>query len=94
MKLRWYVYDVWGNAKDGYEVNDAFRTSEVFDIPNVVLQSDRAMITYLKKIGFLKSSARANLVEFDDGGSSTKDDWFTLSLSYNGKPEGEFRKEK
>lgn len=94
MKMRWYSYDVWGNAKDGYEINNVFRTNEVIDIPNVVLVSDRALITYLKKIGFMKSSVRANLVEFDDSGSSTKDDWFTLSISYKGRPDGEFRKEK
>lgn len=93
MKLRWYMYDVWGNAKDGYDVNDVLRTNEVVDIPNVVLGSDRALITYLKKIGFMKPSVRADQVEFEDGGSSTTDDWFMLSVSYKGKPEGEFRKE-
>lgn len=26
------IYDVWGNAKDGYEVNDVFRHSGTFDL--------------------------------------------------------------
>ena len=28
------VYDVWGNAKDGFEVNAAYTTGEVVDIPD------------------------------------------------------------
>lgn len=26
-------YDVWGNAKDGYEVNDAHRTGIIIELP-------------------------------------------------------------
>ena len=28
-----YVYDVWGNAEDGWDVNDSFYTGEDIDIP-------------------------------------------------------------
>lgn len=27
-------YDVWGNAKDGWEVNDAHRTGDFIDLPD------------------------------------------------------------
>jgi hypothetical protein len=32
MKFQLWTYDVWGNAKDGYEVNDRYKSSEVIEI--------------------------------------------------------------
>jgi hypothetical protein len=88
-KWRWYEYDVWGNRKDGYEVNNVFRTSEVIDIPEIVLNSDKAIVTYLRNIGFLKKGVRTRDIEFSE---ITYED--TLDISYKGKPVGELRREK
>lgn len=85
-KWRVYSYDVWGNAKDGYEVNNVFRTNEIIPIPNVVLKSDKALITYLKNIGYFKKGVKRNLIEFDG-------DDRTIYVSYKGRPEFELRKE-
>ena len=85
-KWRWYDYDVWGNVKDGYEVNNVFKTDDVIYIPNVV-KSDKALITFLKNEGFLKSGARRNLIELD----SHED---VIYFSYKSKPEGELRRER
>ena len=30
---RLYTYDVWGNAEEGYEVNDVYRTSDTLELP-------------------------------------------------------------
>jgi hypothetical protein len=85
-KWRYYSYDVWGNKRDGYDVNNVFETDEVIDIPNVV-QSDKALITYLRNIGFMKKKGlRRNLIEIEG-------DEGIIYLSYNGKPDGELRKE-
>ena len=36
-KWRWATYDVWGNANDGYEVNDVYSHSVIeLDIPITV----------------------------------------------------------
>jgi len=32
MRYRLYTYDIWGNKKDGYEVNDAFASDITVDI--------------------------------------------------------------
>lgn len=85
-KWRWCSYDVWGNKKDGFEVNQVFYTDEYVNIPNVV-KSDKALITYLKNQGFIKSSAKRNLIELDGHED-------IIYFSYNGKPEGELRKER
>jgi hypothetical protein len=31
---RFCTYDVWGNARDGYEVNDTYRTSMTVTLPS------------------------------------------------------------
>lgn len=31
-KYRLYIYEVWGNARDGFEVNDVWRTDTVIEI--------------------------------------------------------------
>jgi hypothetical protein len=82
--FRWVYYDVWGNKKDGYEVNQAFRSNDVVMIPDGI--SDKSLTTYLKKQGFFKSSVRSNLVEYDG-------DEYTIYITYKGKPEGELRAE-
>jgi hypothetical protein len=32
MKYQLYTYDIWGNARDGFEVNDVYRQSLIVDI--------------------------------------------------------------
>ena len=32
MKYQLYTYDLWGNAKDGFEVNDVYRSSTIIDV--------------------------------------------------------------
>lgn len=34
MKYQYISYDVWGNRKDGYEVNQSFLTSYFYEIPD------------------------------------------------------------
>lgn len=86
---RWYEYDVWGNKKGGYEVNDVFRTGEVIDISDIVLDSwkSRNLFLYLRKIGFIKKGLRSKFlnVNWEEG---------RIYLDYKGKPVGEFRREK
>lgn len=82
--FRWIYYDVWGNKKDGWEVNNAFRSNEVIMIPDGL--SYKSLTTYLKKQGFFKSSVRSNLVKYDG-------DDYTIYITYSGKPEGELRAE-
>jgi hypothetical protein len=83
-----YTYDVWGNARDGWEVNDVFYDSTV-DIPKVIATStDAELIKYLKQIGFLTKRFRASMVEITGEAS------YTLYFEYNGKPEFELRRQE
>jgi hypothetical protein len=49
-------YDVWGNLKDGYEVNQAFCTSHYIDVDDT--DSDTAIIRKLKVIEYLNPKTR------------------------------------
>jgi hypothetical protein len=40
-------YDVWGNARDGYEVNQAFHTNQFYDIDSN--WTDAQLVGELKK---------------------------------------------
>jgi hypothetical protein len=83
--FRWYSYDVWGNEKDGYEVNNVFRTNDVVFIPNVV-KTDKALITYLMNIEFLSPKLNRKLMEIDG-------DEYVIYFTYKGRPDGELRAE-
>lgn len=86
---RYYSYDVWGNAEDGFDVNQVFRTSEYVDIPDAV-QTDAQLFDHLVNIGFLSGKdIRAELFETDHNVAC--DD--VIYFSYDGRPEGEFRLE-
>lgn len=65
MKHRWRLidYDVWGNSKDGYEVNQAFRTSTVVEFADDI--SDDALIRLLKREGVLKKGVRKSRIGID-----------------------------
>ncbi len=86
---RYYSYDVCGNADDGYEVNNVFRTSEYVEIPEGV-NTDAELFAHLKKIGFInKPYLRVNKFETDHNVDCSH----TIYFSYDGRPEGEFRLE-
>lgn len=50
MKFRIYSYDVWGNKRDGYQVNNVFKTMYTFTVHN---DTDKAIINGMKRSGFL-----------------------------------------
>lgn len=76
-------YDVWGNARDGYEVNDAFHTNQFYDIDSD--WNNAQLVGELKKQGLIKKRIRAKSVEMDG-------DDQVIYFSYKGKPEFELRK--
>ena len=74
-RYRIYDYDVWGNAKDGYEVNDVFKTSYVVELSEN--PSDEEIIKALKKVGFLKPNFRTSSFEIEG------EPGYTLYVTYN-----------
>ena len=71
-------YDVWGNAKEGWEVNNAHYTGIRIriEIPNTDLKDwdahrkaweafDRRLVRKLKEAGYLKSGIRVKSLKID-----------------------------
>lgn len=58
-------YDVWGNEKDGYEINQEFHLGTV-EIPNMA--TDKQILNILEKNGYLKSDLRKiKVVDWAEG---------------------------
>ncbi|MBR1760239.1 MAG: hypothetical protein IJ741_03565 [Schwartzia sp.] len=76
MKYEIYLYDVWGNDEDGYEVNDVLPTGTV--VGEDVISEDR-----LCKVLGLGDPAK---MDIDDLGGDA------LSVDYDGKPYCELRR--
>ena len=81
-KLRLTNYfDVWGNEKDGYEVNDArierdnIWTNEL---------DDKTLLNILKNSGFLRKNIRINQLNFEWVGPECCE----ISVQRNGYPLG------
>ena len=76
-------YDVWGNARDGYDVNQTFRTGQYYDIdPD---WADKKLISELKKDGLIRKSIKFKSIEIDG-------DKFSIYFEYKNKPEFELRR--
>lgn len=59
-----WSYDVWGNAKVGYEVNDRSKFGE-FTTYRSVLEQNKGVLRFLKDIGFLKKSTQLRQLEIE-----------------------------
>jgi hypothetical protein len=84
---RLYTYDVWGNARDGFDVNDVFKTSTILEFSDNA--SDADIVKALKKAGYLRKGIRTSSIKFDGD-----DETIYFSDARNGRPEGELRREK
>lgn len=58
-----YGYDVWGNKRDGYEVNDVLPTGITIELPDEA--TDRQIVKALKDCGYLRRNARYSSFEVD-----------------------------
>lgn len=56
---RMITYDVWGNPKDGFEINNMFRTSHVVEIPD---ETPAGVLTVLKATGLVRREIRPSQV--------------------------------
>lgn len=83
-KYRVYDYDLWGNEKDGYTVNNCFRTTEIIEIKQDA--SEHTIIQTLKKHGVIKKYIR-------DLSINVHGDEEIIYIDYKGNPSFELRKE-
>jgi hypothetical protein len=86
MKQKRYTlwsYDVWGNARDGWEVNDRSCLSREFIVEHSTDDgpTDSEMLEALKECGYVKHSATTADVEFE-----WTDNGYEVSETSNGFP--------
>ena len=58
-------FDVWGNEKDGWEINN-----QCIEFDDLIISddaTDKEIVTYLKEIGFLNSNDMRKIVISSDG---------------------------
>ena len=78
---RYYSYDVWGNAEEGWDVNDVTRTSVTFEIPEGA--SDEEILSIVWGPG----------VSIDHGADYGEDHIEFLYNSQGLKPAGHIKRE-
>lgn len=91
LHFRAYTYDVWGNHKNGFEVNQVYKSFETVWIPRALLSDDKALLTYLKRKGLI-NGRRDRWDPIQDGGLA-EDGSLVLYFSYRGRPVFELRME-
>ena len=82
-KYRLYNYDVWGNNKEGYNVNNVFQTDETCIIDDDMGNGE--IIAELKKQGIIRKTVKNSKIDISDDG------YDVLYFDYRGKPEFELR---
>jgi hypothetical protein len=82
-------FDVWGNQKDGYEINNL--CTEIEGIVLVDGCQDTDLLKYLKSIGFFKKHVRLNMLSIED--YSCMGDYIEISEKRTGKPICRFERE-
>ena len=65
--------DVWGNNKEGYEVNAAHSTGDKFTVP--LNCDDKRIIEHLKALGYVNKKTRFNSLEIKGEDNSLYVDW-------------------
>ena len=56
-------YDVWGNAEDGYEVNDATQLYEGIELPDL---EDETLFEALKERGYFQPFVKREEIKVED----------------------------
>ena len=75
-----HTHDVWGNARDGWEVNDQYTVCDDLVITEDATQYD--VMQALKRMGFLAKHVRLNMLDF----SIWDIDMIEICLRRNGMP--------
>ena len=83
-EYRVYDYELWGNEKDGYTVNNSYRTEEIVELEQNISNSE--LIQVLKKKGVIKKYSRNSSINLYG-------DEEVIYIDYKGNPSFELRKE-
>lgn len=78
--VRVWTYDVWGNEKDGYEVNDRYEVGTYKDMDSIFQAKDGDIISWLKDEGHLVKGTHLKSFEIDGDGEQY------LTIDFKGRP--------
>jgi hypothetical protein len=79
--IRVWKYDVWGNPKDGFEVNDRFEIGTHKVYPQAIFQAkDADIIHFLKNEGHLTKGTHLSSFQIDGDGENY------LTIDFKGMP--------
>lgn len=82
MKVAIWILDVWGNEKDGFEVNDRSRFSVANVGEDFFEAEDWEILAFLKDEGFLKNTVKLSQITIDGDGESN----ITVDEKKSGRP--------
>ena len=80
--MEWWNYDVWGNARDGYEVNDRSASGETVVIYEN--DDDKTILARMRDAGLIGKGVKTSGIEIDG-----ELPWNLYFTSAKGKPLGE-----
>ena len=68
--MKWDLidYEVWGNKKEGYEINNCFRVVEGIVIDDT--DTDKDIVKKLKEVGYLKNTVKVNQLTIESHSDS------------------------
>lgn len=80
--IRVWSYDVWGNQKDGFQVNDRYEIATYTDPKNdsIFQAKDADIISFLKNEGHLVKGTHLSSFEIEGDGEQY------LTIDYKGRP--------
>jgi hypothetical protein len=80
-QYREYTYDVWGNHREGYHVNDVYRGGVV------TIDDEKDLIKEFRKVGLLRKGVQSYRVGIEGEPGAT---WYVTDLK-TGRPAFELR---
>lgn len=93
VQFRVYTLDVWGNHKDGFDVNQIHRTFTTIWIPEDILYTEKSLLTFLKRKEIIDRSARRSRWTRVDYSGFVSDNNLEIDFDYNGRPSFMLRQE-
>ena len=60
-----YIYDVWGNPNDGFEVNDVYLNEKDIVISEDSLKTNKSLIQALKQLNLIEKGIRSNSIQIE-----------------------------
>ena len=82
-KVRVWSLDVWGNEKEGFEVNDRSEIEQHEVADDFFVMENKKIVRWLKENGLIKRGIHTSSIEIDGDGET----YLYIDDRRNGRPE-------